>query len=85
MPAGDDAVAVVVRLGAPLTTAKVSPLTKPVMVAVNVGRGAPATLLALFAVTVNTDLLTVIAVLVSEKFALAGLAWSGVVALAATV
>ncbi len=46
-------VAIVVRLGVPLTTLAVSPLTKPVMVAVNVGLAWPYTLLVSLAVTVS--------------------------------
>jgi hypothetical protein len=58
-PAKEDAAADVVRLGVPLTTEGESPWTKPVMTAVNAGGAEPGTEVALFAVTVNTALLTV--------------------------
>ena len=55
MPPGLVCVAVVVHAAWPLTpdVASVCPLTKPVMVAVNVGTGAPNALLTSLAVTVN--------------------------------
>ena len=57
-PTEEDAVAVGEKLGAPVTTADVSPFTYPEMVAVNVGKGAPTTLLASLAVTVSMALFT---------------------------
>ena len=47
------AVAVVVRLALPLTTAAVSPLTKPVIVSLKAGLAWPYTFVASFAVTVS--------------------------------
>jgi hypothetical protein len=60
VPTADDAVAVVERAAAPVTAvAAVSPLTKPVMESVRVGKAAPKTLLRLLAVTVSAALVTV--------------------------
>src|SRR2546426_825825 len=52
-------VAAVVRLGVPVTTAEGSPLTKPVMVAVNGGAAVPNALMASSAVTVSAAVFTV--------------------------
>ena len=41
VPTGDDCVAVVVKPGVPVTTAEVSPLTNPRIVAVKAGFGWP--------------------------------------------
>ena len=53
VPGAEDVVAVVLKSGEPVTTLCLSPLTKPVVVAVKVGFAVPNDLLALVAVTVS--------------------------------